>query len=55
MRLSKKQINKMSTEELVERIKTSLLKQEALSAKYGFDTSQHWKEMQESIEKENNN
>ncbi len=53
MKLSKKQINQMSTDEKMERIKKSLLKQKEISAKYGFDVGQHWKEMLEHAEKEN--
>lgn len=39
----------MTTEEVMEALKKSLLKQKANSAKYGFDIGKHWEDMQKSV------
>lgn len=42
-------LNEKEAKAVLKSIKKSLLKQVALSAKYGFDVKKHWEDMQESL------
>ncbi len=43
----------MSTEEIKEEVKQSLLRQKAQMAKYGVDLSKFWKDLQKTIKTKN--